>query len=328
MWEIAAALTALEGIEQAAVIARQDGAGEPRLVAYLTTNDAGIDTSRIRNQLGEVLPGYMVPAAFVTLDVLPLTVNGKLDRRALPAPDYTSLAETYVAPAGPVQEVLAGIFAQVLGVARVGATDSFFELGGDSLSAMRLIAVATTTLNAEVRVADLFEVPTVAGLAHRLTPETTQHLPLVARERPDRIPVSFAQSRLWFLHQLQGPSAVYNIPAVLNLDGPLDGDALKAALGDVITRHEALRTRFDTIDGIGYQHIAAPDDLDVRWQLIDARRFTPEQVETVLAECVGYGFDLSCEIPIRATLLHTGPNRHVLVLLVHHIAADGWSMGR
>ncbi|MDP7726576.1 amino acid adenylation domain-containing protein, partial [Mycobacterium sp. TY814] len=189
------------------------------------------------------------------------------------------------------------------------------------------IAAATTTLNAEVRVSDLFEAPTVAGLAQRLTPETIQHLPLVAQERPDRIPVSFAQSRLWFLHQLQGPSAVYNIPAVLHLDGPLNGDALRTALGDVITRHEALRTRFDTIDGIGYQHIVDTDELKVPWQLIDARGFTPEQVEAVVAEGVGYGFDLSCEIPIRATLLHTGHNRHVLVLLVHHIAADGWSMG-
>ncbi|MFQ2879977.1 condensation domain-containing protein, partial [Mycobacterium sp. MS3] len=132
---------------------------------------------------------------------------------------------------------------------------------------------------------------------------------------------------LWFLHQLQGPSAVYNIPAVLDLDGPLNGDALRTALGDVITRHEALRTRFDSIDGIGYQHIADPQGLDVPWQLIDARTWNAQQVEAVLAECVGYGFDLSAEIPIRATLLHTGHHRHVLVLLVHHIAADGWSMG-
>ncbi|WP_435104448.1 condensation domain-containing protein [Mycobacterium sp. Z3061] len=139
--------------------------------------------------------------------------------------------------------------------------------------------------------------------------------------------MSFAQSRLWFLEQLQGPSAVYNIPAVLQLDGPLDADALEAALGDVITRHETLRTRFDTIEGIGYQHICDPDELKVPWHTVDARGFTPEQVEAALGDAVGYCFDLSCEIPIRATLLHTGPNRHVLVLLVHHIAADGWSLG-
>ncbi len=327
--EIAAALTGLDGIEQAAVIARRDVGGEPRLVAYLTTPDvgAGLDVARVRTQLGEVLPGYMIPAAFVVLEELPLTVNGKLDRRALPAPDYTPTTATYVAPGGPVQEVLAEIFSQILGIERVGATDSFFELGGDSLSAMRLIAAATTTLNADVRVADLFDAPTVAGLAQRLTTETTTHLPLVAQERPDRIPVSFAQSRLWFLEQLQGPSAVYNIPAVLQLDGPLDADALEAALGDVITRHETLRTRFDTIEGIGYQHICDPDELKVPWHTVDARGFTPEQVEAALGDAVGYCFDLSCEIPIRATLLHTGPNRHVLVLLVHHIAADGWSLG-
>ncbi|MFQ2879964.1 condensation domain-containing protein, partial [Mycobacterium sp. MS3] len=176
--------------------------------------------------------------------------------------------------------------------------------------AMRLIAVAATTLNAEVRVSDLFEAPTVAGLAQRLTPETIQHLPLAAGPRPARIPVSFAQSRLWFLHQLQGPSAVYNIPAVLHLDGPLNSDALRTALGDVIGRHEALRTRFDTIDGIGYQHICNPDELKVPWQLIDARTFTPEQLEAALGDAVGYCFDLSSQIPIRATLLHTGLHRH------------------
>ncbi|MFQ2879979.1 condensation domain-containing protein, partial [Mycobacterium sp. MS3] len=132
---------------------------------------------------------------------------------------------------------------------------------------------------------------------------------------------------LWFLEQLQGPSAVYNIPAVLRLDGPLDADALKAALGDVITRHEALRTRFDTIDGIGYQHICDPEGLAIPLQLMDARTWNAERVEAVLAECVGCCFDLSAEIPIRATLLQTGHHRHVLVLLVHHIAADGWSMG-
>ncbi|WP_261877210.1 phosphopantetheine-binding protein, partial [Mycobacterium marinum] len=224
--EVTAALTALDGVDQAVVIARDDAPGQPRLVAYYTTTigGGGIDTAWLRDRLSEVLPAYMVPAAFMVIDELPLTVNGKLDRRALPAPDYTTSAQAYVAPQGPVEEVLASLYAQVLGVDRVSAADSFFDLGGDSLSAMRLVAAANTTLHTGLRVVDVFEAPTITGLAHRVgAATTTQAVPaLVAGERPPRVPLSFAQSRLWFLEQLQGPSAVYNIPVVLHLDGPLD----------------------------------------------------------------------------------------------------------
>ncbi|WP_261880693.1 condensation domain-containing protein, partial [Mycobacterium marinum] len=251
--EVTAALTTLDGVDQAVVIARDDTPGQPRLVAYYTTTgNAGIDTAWLRDRLSEVLPAYMVPAAFVVIDELPLTVNGKLDRRALPAPDYTTSAQAYVAPQGPVEEVLASLYAQVLGVGRVSAADSFFDLGGDSLSAMRLIAAANTTLHTGLRVADVFEAPTITGLAHRVGADPVAQLPLIAGPRPALVPLSFAQSRLWFLEQLQGPSAVYNIPVVLHLDGPLDTEALRAALDDLITRHETLRTRFTSIDGTGY----------------------------------------------------------------------------
>ncbi|MDC9008244.1 AMP-binding protein, partial [Mycobacterium marinum] len=253
--EVTAALTALDGVEQAVVIARDDAPGQPRLVAYYTTTSGtGLDTTDIRTSLSQVLPPYMVPAAFVVIDELPLTVNGKLDRRALPAPDYTT-TEAYLAPQGPVEETLASLYAQILGgVDRISAADSFFELGGDSLSAMRLIAAANTTLHTGLRVADVFEAPTITGLAHRVGADPVAQLPLIAGERPPRVPLSFAQSRLWFLEQLQGPSAVYNIPVVLHLDGPLDTEALRAALDDLITRHETLRTRFSTTsEGIGYQ---------------------------------------------------------------------------
>ncbi|MDC8985620.1 non-ribosomal peptide synthetase, partial [Mycobacterium marinum] len=256
--EVTAALTTLDGVEQAVAIARDDTPGQPRLVAYYTSaGNAGIDTAWLRDRLSEVLPAYMVPAAFVLIDELPLTVNGKLDRRALPAPDYTTSAQAYLAPQGPVEETLASLYAQILGVDRVSAADSFFDLGGDSLSAMRLIAATNTTLHTGLRVADVFEAPTITALAHRIatTTTTTQAVPaLIAGERPALVPLSFAQSRLWFLEQLQGPSAVYNIPVVLHLDGPLDTEALRAALTDLITRHETLRTRFSTTsEGIGYQ---------------------------------------------------------------------------
>ncbi|BBC66044.1 hypothetical protein MMRN_29400 [Mycobacterium marinum] len=257
--EVTAALTTLDHIEQAVVIARED-TGQPRLVAYYTTTSGtGLDTTDIRASLGQVLPAYMVPAAFIEIDELPLTVNGKLDRRALPAPDYTTTsAQAYVAPQGPVEEVLASLYAQILGVDGVSAADSFFDLGGDSLSAMRLVAAANTTLHTGLRVADVFDTPTITGLAHRVGADPVVQLPLVAGERPALVPLSFAQSRLWFLEQLQGPSAVYNIPVVLDLDGPLDTEALGAALDDVITRHETLRTRFPSIDGTGYQDILPP----------------------------------------------------------------------
>nr|WP_265339547.1 amino acid adenylation domain-containing protein [Mycobacterium marinum] len=329
--EVAAALTALDGVDQAVVIARNDAPGQTRLVAYYTTTgNAGIDTAWLRDRLSEVLPAYMVPAAFMVIDELPLTVNGKLDRRALPAPDYTT-TEAYLAPQGPVEEVLASLYAQILGGSdRVSAADSFFDLGGDSLSAMRLIAAANTTLNTSLRVADVFEAPTITALAELVgTTTTTQAVPaLIAGERPPRVPLSFAQSRLWFLEQLQGPSAVYNIPVVLHLHGPLDTEALRAALDDLITRHETLRTRFSTTsEGIGYQDILTPNQAEIFWQVVDAQGWTPQHLHTAIDEATNYHFDLAAEIPIRATVLHTAPHQHVLVLLIHHIAADGWSLG-
>ncbi|WP_142399776.1 condensation domain-containing protein, partial [Mycobacterium marinum] len=326
--EVTAALAALDGVEHAVVIARED-TGQPRLVAYYTTTSGtGLDTTDIRASLGQVLPAYMVPAAFIEIDELPLTVNGKLDRRALPAPDYTTTsAQAYVAPQGPVEEVLASLYAQILGVDGVSAADSFFDLGGDSLSAMRLVAAANTTLHTGLRVADVFDTPTITGLAHRVGADPVVQLPLVAGERPALVPLSFAQSRLWFLEQLQGPSAVYNIPVVLDLDGPLDTEALGAALDDVITRHETLRTRFPSIDGTGYQDILPPDQAEIFWQVVDAQGWTPQHLRTAIDEAASYRFDLAAEIPIRATVLHTGPDQHVLVLLIHHIAADGWSLG-
>ncbi|BBC66046.1 hypothetical protein MMRN_29420 [Mycobacterium marinum] len=223
--------------------------------------------------------------------------------------------------------MLASLYAQILGVDGVSAADSFFDLGGDSLSAMRLVAAANTTLHTGLRVADVFDTPTITGLAHRVGADPVVQLPLVAGERPALVPLSFAQSRLWFLEQLQGPSAVYNIPVVLDLDGPLDTEALGAALDDVITRHETLRTRFPSIDGTGYQDILPPDQADMGWQVVDAQGWTPQHLRTAIDEAASYRFDLAAEIPIRATVLHTGPDQHVLVLLIHHIAADGWSLG-
>ena len=243
--EVQAALSALDGVKQAVVIAREDRPGDKRLVGYVTGTG---EAATARAKLAERLPAYMVPAAVMAIDALPLTVNGKLDKRALPAPEYQD-ADGYRAPANAIEEILAGIYAQVLGIERVGADDSFFDLGGDSLSAMRVIAAINSALDVGLAVRTVFEAPTVAQLAPLVGAGGGGLDRLVPGERPSVVPLSFAQSRLWFLDQLQGPSPVYNLAMALRLSGRLDADALGAALADVVGRHESLRTLFPAIGG-------------------------------------------------------------------------------
>ncbi|MGD1257656.1 amino acid adenylation domain-containing protein, partial [Mycobacterium seoulense] len=320
--EIRTALTDLAGVRQAAVIVREDRPGDRRLVGYVTGH---AQPAALRAALAERLPAYMVPAAIVALDAIPLTANGKLDTRALPAPDYRD-AGRYRAPTTPTEEILAGIYAQVLGVDRVGVDDSFFDLGGDSLAAMRLIAAVNTGLNVHLGVRSLFEAPTIHRLAPRLGSDGAGRTPLVAIERPAVIPLSFAQSRLWFLDQLQGPSAVYNMAAALRLDGRLDADAFAAALGDVVARHESLRTVFIAAEGTPQQVVVAPEQADVRCDVVDATAWQPERLAEAVESVAHYAFDLGNEIPLRAWLFHTARDEHVLVAVLHHIAADGLSL--
>jgi amino acid adenylation domain-containing protein/non-ribosomal peptide synthase protein (TIGR01720 family) len=320
--EIQAALSALDGVKQAVVIAREDRPGDKRLVGYVT-GTAEVATARTR--LAERLPAYMVPAAVVMLDALPLTVNGKLDKQALPAPEYQD-GDTYRAPATVVEEMLAGIYGQILGIDRVGIDDSFFALGGDSLLAMRLIAAINTALDADVAVRTIFEAPTVAQLAPRIGVEGGGLEPLVAGPRPAVIPLSFAQSRLWFVDQLQGSSAVYNIPMALRLSGRLDVGALGAALVDVVNRHESLRTRFPAVGGIPRQVIVPIEECDIGWQIVDAASWPVERLEEAIAAVARYAFDLANEIPLRARLFRVAEDEHVLVAVAHHIAADGESI--
>ncbi|MCP3811652.1 condensation domain-containing protein, partial [Mycobacteriaceae bacterium Msp059] len=276
--------------------------------------------------LGERLPAYMVPAAIVVLESVPLTVNGKLDRRALPAPEYSDV-DRYRAPATPTEEILAGIYAQVLGLERVGVNDSFFNLGGDSLSAMRVIAAINNALDVGVAVRTLFDVSTIAQLAGRIGDGPAGLPPLVKVERPAVLPLSYAQQRLWFLSQFEGEAATYNMPTAYRISGGLDVDALSRALADVVERHESLRTVFPAVDGVPRQVVVPAWQAEPGWQVVDAEDWSVDRLHDAIRAAVGYSFDLSAEIPLRATLFRMG-GEHVLVAVVHHIAGDGWSIGR
>ena len=320
--EIQAALSAVDGVDQAVVIAREDRPGDKRLVGYITGT---ADPTGIRAQLADRLPAYMVPTAVVMLEALPLTANGKLDTRALAAPEYRD-TDRYRAPANAIEEILAGIYAQVLGFDRVGVDDSFFDLGGDSLSAMRLIAGINTAMDADVAVRTVFDAPTVAQLAPRIGENSGRLEPLVAVGRPAVVPLSFAQQRLWFLDQLQGPSPVYNLAAALRLRGQLDAEALGAALTDVVGRQESLRTLFVAPEGIPQQLVVPIEQADFGWNVVDAGGWPAAQLKEAVDTAARRPFRLASEIPLRATLFRLADDEHVLVVVVHHIAGDGWSI--
>ncbi|MEA2885610.1 MAG: hypothetical protein QOH32_4967, partial [Bradyrhizobium sp.] len=334
--EIEAVLLRDAGVAQAVVVARADGAGGQRLIGYVVgaAGAALPEPHGLRAALARSLPEHMVPSAFVVLERLPLTPNGKLDRRALPEPEL-AFGPAQRAPRNPQEELLCGLFAEVLGLARVGVEDNFFELGGHSLLATRLISRIRAALDVEVAIRSLFEAPSVAALALRLSSEArAQRAPLVAMPRPAAIPLSYAQRRLWFLERLEAGGSsqtggssqgnTYVIPLALRLVGALDRAALEGALGDLIERHESLRTVFPEHLGVPRQEVLDPQAARLRLELAA----TDEAgLAAALTAAVGRGFDLSCEPPLRAHLFALGPNEHVLLLLLHHIAGDGWSLG-
>ncbi|MBZ9640544.1 non-ribosomal peptide synthetase, partial [Streptomyces sp. PSKA30] len=322
--EVEAALASHPAVAQAAVIVREDQPGDKRLVGYVVPTTPDVDSAAVRTHLAGLLPDHMVPSAVVVLDALPLSVNGKLDRNALPAPTYGTTEESRE-PRTPQEQLLCQMFADVLGLPKVGMDDNFFDLGGHSLLATRLVSRIRTTLGMELPIRALFETPTVAGLADRLTDAETARRRLTTGPRPEVVPLSFAQQRLWFLGELEGHSGLYNIPIALRLTGDLDHEALRTAIQDVITRHEVLRTVFPSADGSPSQRILGPDAIDLRLQLPVTD--VPEVgIVQAVREEAARAFDLSREIPLRARLFTVTPQDRVLVVVLHHIAGDGWSL--
>ncbi|HEY6311471.1 MAG TPA: amino acid adenylation domain-containing protein, partial [Streptosporangiaceae bacterium] len=328
--EVERCVAGFAGVRQVAVVVREDRPGDRRLVAYVVGDGAvaGDGGRVLRGWVAERLPEYMVPSVVVGVDALPLTVNGKLDRGALPVPVVSGGVGR--GPRSAREEVLCGLFAEVLGVGRVGIDEGFFELGGHSLLATRLLSRVRSVLGAEVSVRDLFDAPTVAGLAGVLEGRSGVVRPgLVPVVRPGRVPLSFAQFRLWFLDRFGGAGAAYHVPLAWRLSGRVDAGVLGLALRDVVVRHESLRTVFPEVGEEPVQRVVDPGGLG---ELLAVSRVDAAEVAARVAAVVGREFDLAADLPVRAELLITGDpgagdgaDEAVLVVVVHHIASDGWS---
>ncbi|MGW9267005.1 amino acid adenylation domain-containing protein, partial [Gordonia terrae] len=318
--EIEAVIASAPGVvHAAATVATAPGGGE-HLVGYLAgVPGEHIDLDRVKAVVAEALPGYMRPTVWMPVDDIALNTAGKIDRRALPEPVFT--AGEYVAPAGEAEAAVAEVFADILGVDRVSVTDSFFDLGGNSLAAMRLVARVGEVTGTEISIRELFNAPNVRELTRVSSGLDSARAPIVAVEsRPERIPLAFAQQRMWFVNQADTTSSAYNLPIVLRLSGALDTDALHAALIDVVSRHESLRTTFPSADGMPYQKINRATSVAAKldWQEVSSQ----EEIEAA----VSAGFDVSREWPIRARIWEVTPDEHVFAVITHHIASDGQSM--
>ncbi len=352
--EIEAVINQYPEVRESVVMARKDSSEGKRLVVYLVQNPEhegsgeemmklqteqishGQILSGLRDFLESKLPSYMVPSAFVMLEALPLTPNGKVDRKALPAPDTgrSYLEKVFVAPQNPFEEVVAGIWVQVLNREQIGIYDNFFELGGHSLLATQVISRINKAFEINLSLHRLFESPTVAELAKSIQEiikaELGQQPPTIGRvSRVKNLPLSFAQARLWLLEQLQPGSAIYNIPIAVRFVGLLNVAALEQAFVEIVYRHEALRTTFDLVDGQPFQAIAS--SLRVRLPVVDLRELPEAQREALVQELIieesQRCFDLVQGPLLRCTLLHIHEQEYIVLFTIHHIVSDGWSMG-
>ncbi|HEX8685388.1 MAG TPA: condensation domain-containing protein, partial [Pyrinomonadaceae bacterium] len=344
-------LAAHPQVQESVVVAREYTATDKRLVAYVvpargprTEGDEADGpsegtrkrheelTADLRAFLHERLPEYMVPSAFVPLDSLPLSPNGKLDRKALPAPDDADAPAHYVPPGTPTEVALAGLWAEVLGrrPGTVGAASDFFDLGGNSLLAMRLMMRVRSLLGADLALRELFLAPTLSAFARRVELAGRSDIPpLGPADRSRPLPLSYSQRRLWFIDRIDGRSTQYNLPAALRLAGRLDAAALRRAFDALVERHEVLRTTFVEADGEPVQLIHPPRPVPV--EEVDLSALPPADREAEVGRLAAAealkDFDLSRDLMLRAALLHLGDEEHVLLFTQHHIASDGWSLG-
>jgi amino acid adenylation domain-containing protein len=335
--EIESALGEHPMVRRAVVLAREDVPGDKRLAAYVVARQGtvAVAASELRAFLQERLPDYMIPAAFVLLDALPLNSNGKVNRDALPAPDQVRDAREYIAPRTPVEELLVSVWQQLLGVERVGVNDNFFELGGHSLLATQVVSQLRKAFQIELPLRTLFERPDLAQLAESIEAtlkggREASASPITRAPRDGApLPLSFAQQRLWFLYQMDPQSAFYNIPAHLRLSGRLDADALKRALNEIVSRHESLRTNLHTANGQPVQVIAAERPLGL--PIFDLAQLPAAERENEARQLVSNEarrpFDLATDALLRAVLVKLGDAEHLLLLTFHHIVSDGWSAG-
>ncbi|HCE7128155.1 TPA: pyoverdine non-ribosomal peptide synthetase PvdD, partial [Pseudomonas aeruginosa] len=321
--EIEAALAGLAGVRDAVVLAH-DGVGGTQLAGYVVA-DSAEDAERLRESLRESLkrhlPDYMVPAHLMLLERMPLTVNGKLDRQALPQPDASLSQQAYRAPGSELEQRIAAIWAEILGVERVGLDDNFFELGGHSLLATRVISRVRQEQQLDASLKALFERPVLEAFAQGLerTTDAVSTIPLADRQQP--LALSFAQERQWFLWQLEPESAAYHIPSALRLRGRLDVDALQRSFDSLVARHETLRTRFRLEGGRSYQQVQPAVSVS-----IEREQFGEEGLIERIQAIVVQPFDLERGPLLRVNLLQLAEDDHVLVLVQHHIVSDGWSM--
>jgi acyl carrier protein len=334
--EVKAALMSHGSVREAAVVAREAEDGEKRLVAYVV--GAEVEIGELRRLLRERLPEYMMPGWIVPLDKMPLTRNGKIDHRALPDPGEILDSETAPSAAGqpqtPYHEMLIDIWRQALGVSQVGIDDSFFDLGGHSLLATQLMSRVRKAFGVEVALRVLFDHSTVRSLGEVIEEAVraghgVAAPPLVPVERGRELPLSFAQQRLWFLDQLEPGNAFYNCPAAVRMRGRLDVGALKRTLQEIIRRHEALRTRFETANGQPVQVIEDAPILNLR--VVDLKQL-PESEREIEAQRIAredacLPFDLRRCPLVRATLLNLADKEHVALFTMHHIVSDAWSKG-
>ncbi|MET7425064.1 amino acid adenylation domain-containing protein [Dactylosporangium sp. NPDC005555] len=325
--EVTAALLDVPGVLDAAVLVRAVD-GEPTLVGFVAHGDAPAPaTAGVLKRLRAVLPAAMVPTRLVPMPALPLLASGKTDERTLATVPLQAVVTTYVAPRTTAEAAMLRLWEDVLARPGIGVEDDFFALGGHSMLATRLVARLRAESGVEVPVRAVFEAPTPAGLAAYVDGAAgSVRPPLVPGPRPDVVPLSFAQQRLWFLYRLTGPSATYNVPLTIRLTGALDVEAIAGALRDVVGRHESLRTTVIEVDGVAAQRIVPAAEARPDLTVVDCGPGSGQSLAGALAAAVDTAFRLEDDLPVRAWLLSAGPDEHVLSVVLHHIACDGWSM--